>query len=118
MMPTLVSDSSAASASAGPVPFLREFGETRGYLLGRPVRPVLTPAADAVVFLRSGPRNSDQELHELDLASGRTRLLVRPDDLLAGVSEEISPEEQARRERQRITDRGFTSFSLSPDGAS
>jgi dipeptidyl-peptidase-4 len=104
----------APEASAA---FLREFGETRGYLLGRPVRPVLTPAADAVVFLRSGARNSDQELHELDLASGRTRLLVRPDDLLAGVSEEISPEEQARRERQRIADRGFTAFSLSPDGA-
>jgi dipeptidyl-peptidase-4 len=109
MNPPPAPDSSAA--------FLREFGETRGYLLGRPVRPVLTPAADAVVFLRSGARNSDQELHELDLASGRTRLLVRPDDLLAGVSEEISPEEQARRERQRIADRGFTAFSLSPDGA-
>ena len=98
--------------------FLREFGETRGYLLGRPVRPTLTPQADAVVFLRSAGRAPDQELYELDLASGRARLLVRPADLLAGVSEEISPEEQARRERQRITDRGFTAFSLSPDGAS
>ena len=98
--------------------FLREFGQTRGYLLGRPVRPTLTPQADAVVFLRSAGRAPDQELYELDLASGRVRLLVRPADLLAGISEEISPEEQARRERQRITDRGFTAFSLSPDGAS
>jgi dipeptidyl-peptidase-4 len=110
--------SDRAVSSPASAAFLREFGETRGYLLGRPARPIITPGGDAVVFLRSGPRNSDQELHELDLATGRSRLLVRPDDLLAGVSEEISPEEQARRERQRITDRGFTAFVLSPDGAS
>jgi dipeptidyl-peptidase-4 len=96
--------------------FLREFSDTRGYLLGRPARPVLTPAGDAVVFLRSPARAPDQELHELDVASGRSRLLMRPADLLFGVGEEISAEEQARRERQRIADRGFTGFSLSPDG--
>ncbi len=98
--------------------FLREFGETRGYLLGRPTRAVLTPAADTVVFLRSSGRSSEHELCELDIGSGRCRLLVRPADLMAGATEEISPEEQARRERQRITDKGFTAFSLSPDGAS
>jgi dipeptidyl-peptidase 4 len=98
--------------------FLRAFAETRAFLLGRPSRIQVTPGGEAVLFLRSPPRQADHDLYQLDLGTGETRVLARASDLLGGASEEVSPEEQARRERQRITDRGLTAFQLSPDGAS
>jgi dipeptidyl-peptidase-4 len=109
-------------STAGKAGFLREFSETRGYLLGRPTRAVFTPSADALLFLRSPARSSEHDLYELDLASGKARLVLRASDLRAtggaGGDEELSPEEQARRERMRIVDRGFAAFALTPDGAS
>src|SRR5436190_23645985 len=105
------------SPPAHPHPgFLRAFAETRGYLLGRPTRLAPTPDGRAVLFLRSPPRAPDQGLYELDLATGVERELITPDEVLGGAAEELSAEEQARRERQRITDRGFTWFALAPDG--
>ena len=95
--------------------FLREFGETRGFTLGRPSRIRLTPSGDTVFFLRSGERTAAHHLYELDVASGRERLLLRAADVLAGADEAVSPEEQARRERRRITDSGFTELHM--DGA-
>ena len=96
--------------------FLQDYAETRGYLLGRPSRVQVTADGSAVLFLRSRARDDSHDLFETDLATGRTRLLVRPGDLLEGKAEELSPEEKARRERQRIVDRGFSGFVLSPDG--
>jgi dipeptidyl-peptidase-4 len=105
------------TSPAPPHPgFLRDFAETRGYMLGRPSRVLPTPDGRAVVFLRSPARSPEQGLYELELASGVERVLVTPAEVLGGAVEEISPEEQARRERQRITDRGFTWFALTPDG--
>src|SRR3954470_1065045 len=105
------------TAPASPHPtFLRDFAETRGYLLGRPGRVVPTPDGRAALFLRSAARSPDQGLYELEVATGQERVLVTPADLLGGASEEISAEEQARRERQRMTDRGFTWFALAPEG--
>ncbi|HEY0707502.1 MAG TPA: S9 family peptidase, partial [Polyangia bacterium] len=98
--------------------FLREFSQTRGYLLGRPTRAVLTPQADAVVFLRSPGRSSEHDLYEMDVATGKTRVVLRASDLLGGADKALSPEEQARRERQRIVDSGFAAFALTPDGES
>jgi dipeptidyl-peptidase 4 len=97
--------------------FLREFGETRGFTLGRPSRVRVTPAGDAVLFLRSGARETTHDLFEVDLASGSERLLLRASDLLQGQAEVITPAEQARRERQRITDSGFTELHLDSTGA-
>jgi dipeptidyl-peptidase-4 len=37
--------------------------------------------------------------------------------LLKGAEEELSPEEKARRERMRVTSRGFTDFQLTKDGS-
>jgi dipeptidyl-peptidase 4 len=98
--------------------FLRSFAQTRAYSLGRPARIQLTPAGDAVLFLRSPPRSPEHDLYELDVASGRVRRLARSADLLGGREEVLSQEERARRERLRIADRGFTWFALSPDGKS
>jgi dipeptidyl-peptidase-4 len=107
----------AVTPAAGPDPsFLRSFGETRGFLLGRPTGIKPTPAGDAVLFLRSAPRQGTLALYELTVATGQTRELVTPAQLLGGAEEKLSVEEKARRERMRIVDRGFTSYGLSHDG--
>jgi dipeptidyl-peptidase-4 len=105
------------STVTGPDPtFIRSFAETRGFLLGRPTGVKPTPDGAAVLFLRAGPRQPTLALFEFTVADGKTRELVTPAQLLGGADEKVSVEEQARRERMRIVDRGFTSFGLSEDG--
>jgi dipeptidyl-peptidase-4 len=97
--------------------FLRTFAETRAFMLGRPSRITVVSDGSAVLFLRSPPRDPTLGLYELTVATGQTRELVTPAQLLGGVAEQLTDAEKARRERMRITERGFTSFLLSPDGA-
>ncbi|HXV77953.1 MAG TPA: DPP IV N-terminal domain-containing protein, partial [Candidatus Polarisedimenticolaceae bacterium] len=94
------------------------YAETYRFRLGRPEVVRVTPDAAAVLFLRSGPRDPTRALFELDLASGRERTLATASDLLGGEAETLSAEEQARRERQRVSARGIASYELSPDGRS
>ncbi|MFO0879991.1 MAG: DPP IV N-terminal domain-containing protein [Gemmataceae bacterium] len=96
--------------------FLRDHAQTRGFMLGRPVRPRPTPDGKAVVFLRAEPRRAQMNLFEFDVATGKTRELLTPQKLLQGAEENLTPEEKARRERQRVTVGGFTTFQLSQDG--
>ena len=104
----------------GPHPeFLRSFAETRGFLWAGPRRIQVTPAGDAVLFLRSPPRAPDHDLYELDggdrpgAAAGPT-----PPTCWAAQEEELSaPRSRRAASAMRITDRGFTWFALSPDGA-
>jgi dipeptidyl-peptidase-4 len=96
--------------------FLRAFAETRGFVLGRPVGVLPTPDGKAVLFLRSPARQPTLSLYEYTVASGQTRELVTPAQLLSGKEEQLSTAEKARRERMRIVDRGLTSFALSEDG--
>lgn len=96
--------------------FLKELMETRSFQLGRPSNVQPTPDGSAVLFLRSQPRSPTNALYDLDVATGQTRELATPDKVLRGTEEELSPEEKARRERMRVTARGFTSFQLSADG--
>jgi dipeptidyl-peptidase-4 len=118
----------AAAPAAGQAPkspkghlvetgFLRDLAETRGFMLGRPVKPTPTPDGKAVLFLRGKARSSRLSLFEFDVASARTRELVTPEQLLRGAAEKLSPEEKARRERQRVSVGGFAGFHLSHDGA-
>ncbi len=96
--------------------FLRDYAETRGFMLGRPVNATPTPDGSAVIFLRAkSAREPSQELYEFDVASKQTRRLLAPEDALRGAAESLSPEEKARRERQRISVGGFTAFSISKD---
>ena len=98
--------------------FLRDYAETRGFMLGRPVNATPTPDGKTVIFLRAkSGREPSQELYAFDVASGQTRRLLSPEDALKGASEKLSPEEKARRERQRISVGGFTAFSISRDSA-
>src|SRR5581483_9644649 len=97
--------------------FLRLHAETRGFMLGRPVAPWPTPDGKSVLFLRSPPRTPELSLYELTAATGETRELVTPRKLLQGADEQLTPDERARRERMRVSTRGFGSFALSDDGA-
>jgi dipeptidyl-peptidase 4 len=96
--------------------FLRDYAETRGFMLGRPVKAVPTPDDKAVLFLRAHARLPQLELLEFDVATGQTHVLLTPAQLLKGAEEKLSPEEKARRERMRVSVGGFTDFQLSKDG--
>jgi len=115
----------AAARGDGPVPakdapldasYLRLHAETRGFMLGRPVRPKPTPDGKFVLFLRAQAKVAKLSLFEFDVAAGKTRELLTPEQLLKGAEEHLSPEEKARRERQRVSVGGFTDFQVSPDG--
>ncbi len=97
---------------------IREFAETSGYLQGLPQAIGVTSDGAHVLFLRSGPRDRVLALYAFDVASGKTRTLATSASLLEGGEETVSAEEAARRERQRIRDRGIAGFLLSDDGKS
>src|SRR3984893_12464189 len=97
--------------------YLRDHAETRGFMLGRPMRPYPTPDGKAVLFLRSGPRSAKLGLFEFDLATKNTRELLTPEQVLKGAEEKLSPEEKAARERMRVSVGGFTAFQVSEDGS-
>jgi dipeptidyl-peptidase-4 len=90
---------------------------TRSYSLGIAVGAQPTPDGKAVLYLRSGPRDIVQRLYEYDVATHKERELVTPDALLGGKPEQLSAEEKARRERARVSVKGFTHFELSRDGS-
>jgi dipeptidyl-peptidase-4 len=113
----LLTMSFSATTHAADPEFLRQHAETRGFLLGRPVGTRPTPDGRSILFLRSPARSPVLSLYEFDVASGKARELLTPEQLLKGAEEQLSPEERAQRERKRISTRGFTSFELSQDGA-
>lgn len=107
---------SGAHAADEPPSFLRLHAETRGFMLGRPT--AFKPLPDGkVLFLRTPPRAPVNALYEHDPKRGETRELLTPEALLRGAEEKLSPEERARRERMRVTTRGFSAFDVSEDGA-
>ncbi|TMQ73579.1 MAG: S9 family peptidase, partial [Candidatus Eisenbacteria bacterium] len=83
---------------------------------GRPTAISLTLDGRAVLFLRSGSRDVVQDLYAYDVATRKERVLLSAAGLLAGAEEHLSVEERARRERQRQSARGITSYQLSHDG--
>jgi len=96
--------------------FLQDLTETRSWSLGEPTRVRLTPDGSTVLFLRSLARKPVMRLYAFDVASGQEREIITPEQVLAGKEETLPPEEAARRERMRVTTRGFTSYELSEDG--
>jgi dipeptidyl-peptidase-4 len=104
----------ATSTAAGD--FLSDYAETYRFRLGKPASITPTPDGKQVLFLRSGPRDFERRLYELDLATGEERELLRAERLLAGRGEELTDEERARRERMRLVARGIASYQLSQDG--
>ena len=72
-----------------------------------------------MLFLRSPARSPHHRLFELDVRQRPGAGSWWPAKIWPARAgrRRLSAEEQARRERQRITDSGITSFQLSPDGA-
>jgi dipeptidyl-peptidase-4 len=94
---------------------LEQIAFTRAFRLGAPTQMTPTPDGRAVLFLRSGARDTRQSLFKLDVEGGSVHELVTP-ERLSTVPENLSPEERARRERMRVRGTGLTSFELTKDG--
>lgn len=105
----------AADADAH-LKYFRDLAETRNYSLGRPVAPRLTPDGQTVIYLRGGARDPVLRLYEFPLPDGPERELLTPAQLLGSAEEKLTAEEKARRERARVTVKGFTRFELAKDG--
>ena len=99
-----------------PDSFLRQFSETRRFMSGRPVGVRITPDEKSVLFLRTPPTSNVQMLYAFDVESGQAKELLTPEALLKGSEETLTPEEKARRERMRVSARGFTGYQISEDG--
>ena len=108
--------SPSAHAALSDSKYLRDHAETRAFTLGRPTHALPTPDGSAVLFLRARARTPKLELYEFDVPTRQTRLLLKPEDVLNGAEETLSPEEKALRERMRVSVGGFTDFKLSKDG--
>lgn len=94
----------------------QELAATRSYSLGAPGHVTLLPDGKTALYLRSGPRDFNQRLYRYDIASGTERELITPAALLGGKEENVSVAEKARRERMRISARGFVTFDMTEDG--
>ena len=107
----------AAEPESADLRYFRELVETRNYSLGQPVSPQITPDGKAVVFLRGGARDPVLRLYEFTIADSKLREILTPEKLLQSLEEKLTAEERSRRERERQSLRGFTSFQLSKDGS-
>jgi dipeptidyl-peptidase 4 len=96
--------------------FLQSLTQTRYWELGRPTAIRVTPDGSAVLFLRALPRKPEMRLFVFDMKTAQARELITPEQVLGGSAEQLSPEEAARRERMRVTSRGFTTYEISEDG--
>lgn len=106
----------AFAAELDSAAFFRDLAETYDYTLGEPRSPKFTPDGKSVIFLRGGARDPVLRLYEFDIATKTERELMTPAQVLGGAEEILSVEEKARRERARVTARGFTGFDLTEDG--
>jgi len=106
-----------AESESADLRYFRELVETRNYSLGQPVSPQITPDGKAVVFLRGGARDPVLRLYEFAIADRSLREILTPEKLLQGADEKLTAEERSRRERERQSLRGFTSFQLSKDAS-
>ena len=97
--------------------FFQDLAETRDYSLGKPVAARFTPDGRSVLFLRGQARDPVLRLYEMEVKTGIVREVLTPEAVLKGEGENLSVEERARRERLRMTLRGFTSYELSKDGS-
>ena len=107
----------ASADAASDTKCFDDVAATRSYSLGIPASAEPTSDGKTVLYLRSGPRDTIQRLYAYDVAARKERELVTPQALLGGKEEELSAEEKARRERARVSVKGFTHFELTEDGS-
>lgn len=115
----------ACGAAPAPAPawesvadpgFLDQLAATYRFRLGRPSAVTVLPGDGGVLFLQSGPRSFERALYRFDPKTGRATELLTAAALLNGASEELTPEEKARRERLRLAAKGIARYSVSRDG--
>lgn len=96
--------------------FPRLAARTMNFRLGLPRGFEVSPDGQRVVFLRapSGTERADA-LWVYDLVSGSERLIADPAVLLGADAENLTQDERARRERQRVTTSGIVAFSTDTD---
>ncbi|MFE7931350.1 prolyl oligopeptidase family serine peptidase [Streptomyces sp. NPDC057456] len=92
--------------------FPRRHARTQRFTLGAPRSFTVAPDSSRVVFLRSGS-GTDRAgaLWVLDPADGTERPAADPRALLGGTSEDLSPQERARRERSREGGAGIVGYA-------
>ncbi|MFM9495721.1 prolyl oligopeptidase family serine peptidase [Streptomyces galilaeus] len=92
--------------------FPRRHARTQRFTLGAPRSFTAAPDGSRVAFLRSSTGDDrSNALWVLDPADGRERLAADPSALLGGASEDLSPEELARRERSREGGAGIVGYA-------
>ncbi|WP_328506178.1 prolyl oligopeptidase family serine peptidase [Streptomyces sp. NBC_00391] len=95
-----------------PESFPRRHARTQRFSLGTPRAFSVAPDGSRVVFLRSSSGSERAgKLWVLDLPDGDERVAADPVSLLAGVSEKLSAEERARRERSREGGAGIVGYA-------
>ncbi len=110
-------DQPAPRAAVVDEAFLNQWAATNRFRLGQPGALRVLPDGSGVLFLRAtGPRSFVQDLWKFDAATGTERVVLTAEQVLAGGEEKVTAEEQARRERMRMTSRGISGFSVSEDG--
>ncbi|MBP2707087.1 prolyl oligopeptidase family serine peptidase [Microbispora sp. RL4-1S] len=91
--------------------FPRLQARTRRFTLGVPRGFTISPDGARVIFLRARSGTDPVTcLWELDVATGRERLVVDP-MALGAADEDLPPEERARRERSRESAGGVVSYA-------
>ncbi|MGW4436668.1 prolyl oligopeptidase family serine peptidase [Streptomyces sp. NPDC004596] len=92
--------------------FPRRYARTQRFTLGAPRAFTVAPDGSRVAFLRSGSgTDRANSLWVLDPADGSELLAADPHALLQGASEELPPEERARRERSREGGAGIVGYA-------
>ncbi|MER6332464.1 S9 family peptidase [Streptomyces sp. NPDC001034] len=92
--------------------FPRRHARTQRFTLGAPRGFTVAPDGARVAFLRSSSgTDRANSLWVMDLPDGTERLAADPGALLKGASEQLSPEERARRERTREGGAGIVGYA-------
>ncbi|MGI5457753.1 prolyl oligopeptidase family serine peptidase [Streptomyces sp. CA-249302] len=96
--------------------FPRRHARTQRFTLGAPRAFAVAPDGARVVFLRStSGTDRASSLWVLDPADGGERVAADPRALLDGGSEDLSPQERARRERSREGGAGIVGYATDAD---
>jgi dipeptidyl-peptidase-4 len=94
------------------ITFPRQQARTLRFTLGAPHSFAIAPDGSRIAFLRS--RSGTDRVNCLwvhDVASGAERVIADPAVILDGASEDLPPEERARRERVRQQGEGVVAFA-------
>ncbi|MFD6530015.1 prolyl oligopeptidase family serine peptidase [Streptomyces sp. NPDC060184] len=93
--------------------FPRQHARTQRFTRGAPRAFSVSPDGTRVIFLRSSSgTDSVNRLWVLDPSTGQERVAADPGALLGGSTEELSPQERARRERTREGGAGIVGYAL------